>query len=291
MYQRLKKLKSHQIKKVYCRMMKVKNTSLKKDKMISKLLAPLQKKYRMEKMSPKSRKYLEELTEKEQNIQLKENVPILDKYVKDNILSYLRQPGSMHPSGSVVGRKSRGIVSLNKKIDLRDQIVKVTLPSIERTSFLGDSLVRESIPKGKKITIEEITELMDDIDPSKLTDVQRKEVRRLFAIAYEKEYAKEWLFGKGKYAKTYSNRDLEERKDHRAKLLEKLDDKTSSLPIPLGILRKAKLYGIPESDRYPRNTDGTVDETDDMFWPRTKPNVFDFLYLIPTIEEIQTYGW
>lgn len=44
MYQRLKKLKSHQIKKVYCRMMKVKNTSLKKDKMISKLLAPLQKK-------------------------------------------------------------------------------------------------------------------------------------------------------------------------------------------------------------------------------------------------------
>ena len=30
MYQRLKQLKSHQIKKVYCRMMKVKNTSLKK---------------------------------------------------------------------------------------------------------------------------------------------------------------------------------------------------------------------------------------------------------------------
>ena len=53
MYQRLKKLKSHQIKEVYCKMMKVKNTSLKKDKMISKLLTPLQKRYRMEKMSPK----------------------------------------------------------------------------------------------------------------------------------------------------------------------------------------------------------------------------------------------
>ena len=53
MYQRLKKLKSHQIKEVYCKMMKVKNTSLKKDKMISKLLTPMQKRYRMEKMSPK----------------------------------------------------------------------------------------------------------------------------------------------------------------------------------------------------------------------------------------------
>jgi hypothetical protein len=44
MYQRLTKLKSHQIKKIYCKIMRVKNTSLKKDKMISKLLLPLQKK-------------------------------------------------------------------------------------------------------------------------------------------------------------------------------------------------------------------------------------------------------
>ena len=185
MYQRLKKLKAHQIKKIYCRMMKVKNTFLKKDKMISKLLAPLQKKYRMRKMnpeskmSPKSKEYLGDLTKKAKNIQL----------------------------------------------NLYDQKVKVQLPSFKQTSFLGDSLVgSEKKKRGEEITIEEIKELMDYIDPSKLNDDQRKEVRRLFAIAYTNKYKNESLFGKGKYAETYSNRDLKERKDYRAKLLEKFDD-------------------------------------------------------------------
>ena len=47
MENRLNKLTTYQVKKVYCKMMKIKNTSLKKDKIVSKLLAPLQKKYRM----------------------------------------------------------------------------------------------------------------------------------------------------------------------------------------------------------------------------------------------------
>ena len=263
MYQRLKKLKAHQIKKIYCRMMKVKNTSLKKDKMISKLLAPLQKKYRMGNMSPESRKNLEDLIKNAKNIQL----------------------------------------------NLYDQKVKVPLPSFKQTSFLGDYLVgSEKKERGAKITIEEIIELMDYIDPSKLNDDQRKEVRRLFAIAYTNKYKKEWLFGKGKYAKTYGNRNLEERKKYRAELLKELGGingidflrKTHEfLPLPLWILRKAKLNGIRESYRYPINksddtvdqTDDTVDQTNDMFWPRTKTDVFNFLYKIPTVEEIQNAGW
>ena len=44
---KLKSLNDTQIKKIYCKMMKLKKTSLKKNKMISKLLAPLQTKYRM----------------------------------------------------------------------------------------------------------------------------------------------------------------------------------------------------------------------------------------------------
>jgi hypothetical protein len=44
---KLKSLNHTQIKKIYCKMMKLKKTSLKKNKMISKLLAPLQTKYRM----------------------------------------------------------------------------------------------------------------------------------------------------------------------------------------------------------------------------------------------------
>jgi hypothetical protein len=258
MYQRLKKLKSHQIKEVYCKIMRVKNTSLKKDKMISKLLAPLQKKYRMEimkKMSPKSKDYLEDLTKKAKNIQL----------------------------------------------NLYDQKVKVRLPSFKQTSFSGDYLVgSEEKEQGDKITIEEIKDLMDYIVPSKLTDDQRKEVRRLFAIAYTNKYKNEWLFGKGEYAKTYGNRDLTERKKYRAKLLKKLGDingidflrKTHEfLPLPLWILRKAKLNRIPESDRYPINKSGTVDQTNDIFWPRTEADVFNFLYKIPTVEEIQNAGW
>ena len=47
MEKRLKKLTVSQIRKVYCKMMKLKKTSLKKNKIISKLLAPLQTKYRM----------------------------------------------------------------------------------------------------------------------------------------------------------------------------------------------------------------------------------------------------
>ena len=44
---KLKSLNDTQIKKIYCKMMKLKKTSLKKNKIISKLLAPLQTKYRM----------------------------------------------------------------------------------------------------------------------------------------------------------------------------------------------------------------------------------------------------
>jgi hypothetical protein len=49
MESRLKKLNTSKVRKVYCIMMKLKKTSLSKNKIISKLLQPLQKKYRMEK--------------------------------------------------------------------------------------------------------------------------------------------------------------------------------------------------------------------------------------------------
>lgn len=49
MESRLKNLSTSQIRKVYCIMMKRKKTSLSKNKIISKLLQPFQKKYRMKK--------------------------------------------------------------------------------------------------------------------------------------------------------------------------------------------------------------------------------------------------
>ena len=45
MESRLKKLNTSKVRKVYCIMMKLKKTSLSKNKIISKLLQPLQKKY------------------------------------------------------------------------------------------------------------------------------------------------------------------------------------------------------------------------------------------------------
>ena len=112
MYQKLKKLKSHQIKKVYCRMMKVKNTSLKKDKMISKLLAPLQKKkYSFNILTQIIRWW--DPTKPDYN-KLYEQIQDLPDNIRDNILDFLG-----------IGKKDKGwyepsisyYIYIRKKLD------------------------------------------------------------------------------------------------------------------------------------------------------------------------------
>jgi len=219
--------------------------------------------------------------------------PLLEK-----ILQYdSRSRGDLHPAGHLYGpdsiprqnlrRRMRGVVALQRKIR-RNQQVQVALPGYR----VGD-----------RISAEDIIEFMEEIYPrtaANLTKPQKREIRRLLARAYTHKddgYKDKWLFGEGPMANTSHNRpDEEQRREHRAALLAQSQDPWETtigghlLPLPLRILRKGSRYNLRPSNRYPM-AGGRIDETHDFFWPETRAAVRKFLHKMPTLEEIETYGW
>jgi len=197
-----------------------------------------------------------------------------------------------HPAGDLYGsdsrargnlhRRMRGIRALQRNVR-RNQQVQVALPGY---------------PRNSRISVDDILEFMGP--GNNLTERQKQEVRRLLARAYTHKddgYRDEWLFGDGPMATTSHNRSLAQRKAHRAAILAQSQDPLATrigghrLPLPLQILRKGRRHNQAPSSRYPRDADGNVDETHDIFWPETRAEAREFLHRKPTLEETATFGW
>ena len=64
-----------------------------------------------------------------------------------------------------------------------------------------------------------------------------------------------------------------------------------NLPYPLQIMRKSRRYHIAViNPNYPTRANGEIDETDDMFWPTTREQIFNFMKDIPTLQELEWFG-
>ena len=155
------------------------------------------------------------------------------------------------------------------------------------------------IPVGTLIRAAEIL----DIEPvNTLDDAQKKEVRRLYARLYTNHvdgYSDESIFGTGPFNSKTAAAHVgthAQRKQQRQALLAtgNINDMKingESLPLPLRILRKNRMWNTPLSERYPRRADGTIDETNDIFWPRNRREFDLYMKNIPNLDEIVTYGW
>lgn len=155
------------------------------------------------------------------------------------------------------------------------------------------------IPVGTLIRAAEIL----DIEPvNTLDDAQKKEVRRLYARLYTNHvdgYSDASIFGTGPFNSKTAAAHVgthAQRKQLRQALLAtgNINDMKingESLPLPLRILRKNRMWNTPLSERYPRRADGTIDETNDIFWPRNRREFYLYMKNIPNLDEIVTYGW
>jgi len=155
------------------------------------------------------------------------------------------------------------------------------------------------IPVGTLIRAAEIKEI-EAINT--LDDAQKKEVRRLYARLYTNHvdgYSDEEIFGTGPFNSKTAAAHVgthAQRKQQRQALLAtgNINDMKingESLPLPLRILRKNRMWNTPLSERYPRRADGTIDETNDIFWPRNRREFDLYMKNIPNLDEIVTYGW
>jgi len=62
-----------------------------------------------------------------------------------------------------------------------------------------------------------------------------------------------------------------------------------NLPLPLRIMRKGRYHNLT-NNRYPTGVNGDIDETDNMFWPTTREQIFNFIKTTPTLEELSFFG-
>ena len=63
-----------------------------------------------------------------------------------------------------------------------------------------------------------------------------------------------------------------------------------NLPLPLRIMRKGRYHNLT-NNRYPTGVNGDIDETDNIFWPTTRKQIFNFMTLYPTLEEMDVFGF
>ena len=184
-----------------------------------------------------------------------------------------RQRGFLH-------KRMRGWNALQQNVR-RNQRVQVALPGYPVNSIMN---------------LEEIAIVWIN-DDDQLTTRQKQELKRLMARAYthkDNGYSDERLFGSGPMADTWNNRTKAGRKDRRATLLagsgNTLRVNGHNLPLPLTMLRQGRTHGYSHnSDKYPKNSKGKVDETHDMFWPETRSAARKFFHRKPTIVEMFDY--
>jgi len=200
-------------------------------------------------------------------------------------------PGGVLPVGSVLGRDSANMINLHKRMNnLKDFQRKVR----------DDQKLQIALPgypiNTRTSRIENLFEFLSQKIHPNLTPEQIHEVRRLVANAYTTRdggYSDDELFGTGRMANTWQFDDPEDRKAFRRNLLDGAVIEGERLPLSLEILRKGRLFpdDVIPSDRYPRDADGNIDETHDIFWPKTRNAMNKFLRIMPTNKEILYFGY
>jgi len=195
--------------------------------------------------------------------------------------------GSVLGSDSAIMRKLRGRMNKLKTFQRKvrdDQKLQIALPGY---------------PKNTRTS--RIENLFEFLSHPNLTPEQIHEVRRLVANAYttrDEGYSDAQLFGTGRMANTWQFDDPKDRKAFRRDLLAgaPLTARvigSERLPLSLEILRKGRRFpnDVIPSDRYPRDADGNIDETHDIFWPKTRNAMNKFLRIMPTNKEISYFGY
>ena len=204
-------------------------------------------------------------------------------------------PGDVLPVGSVLGPNSAIMRKLRKRMN--------KLKAFQRM-VRDDQKLQIALPGYPKNTrtsrIENLFEFLSQKKLKYLTPEQIHEVRRLVANAYTTRdggYSDAELFGTGRMANTWQFDDPEDRKAFRRNLLAgaPLTARvigSERLPLSLEILRKGRRFNdVIPSDRYPRDADGNIDETHDIFWPKTRNEMNKFLRMYPTNKEISYFGY
>ena len=177
-----------------------------------------------------------------------------------------------------------------------DGMTKITQLARDR---LHTQVALPETPKGTLITTDAIHDMMGegDLDPA-----QDDEVRRLVARLYsnsEDGYRDEWIFGTGVFNSQAPVRvgSHDQRKVVRQALLNQggpndLRINNQNLPTPIKILRKNRNVQTNNITRtYPTKNDGTVEETNDVFWPINRLEFYNFMRRYPTLEEMRHFGW
>jgi hypothetical protein len=152
-------------------------------------------------------------------------------------------------------------------------------------------------PIGSLMTDDEITDLRlhDVYWPLDNAPAQNKEMKRLIIQQYLGFLSQNEIFGSGPFNSKTAVAHVgthTQRKQQRQALLSMGNDindrriNNELLPLPLQIVRTIRRHGAVLSDRYPRNPDGTIDETNDIFWPRNKREFYLYMINIPSFEDI-----
>ena len=176
------------------------------------------------------------------------------------------------------------------------------------------------IPRGSfQTNISSLSALEDSLGQD-YTPAQRQDIRRRLGRLYAsgsgtdskgKEieagsyhgYRPEWLYGKVRLGPTLAPsphgiqpvltgshgtaRFGPDRFNVRRSILNYYQNNYHNLPLPLKILRKVHGNG----GNWPRKYDGEIDETADILWPENRAQVQKFFLKVPTLEQINFYGW
>jgi hypothetical protein len=154
-------------------------------------------------------------------------------------------------------------------------------------------------PIGSLMTDDDITGLRfyDGLTwPLDNAPAQNKEMKRLITQQYLGFLlSQNEIFGSGPFNSKTAVAHVgthAQRKQQRQALLAMGNDindrriNNELLPLPLQIVRTIRRHDSIISDRYPRNPDGTIDETNDIFWPRNKREFYLFMINIPSFDDI-----
>ena len=124
--------------------------------------------------------------------------------------------------------------------------------------------------------------------------IQKKEYKRLIGKAYANAtdgYKNEWL-----YAKDIANNNIiktsdfgDEKINQRNEIINYSinNNNRDKLPLPLKIYFKVRT----RTGAWPRDDNNNIDLTADILWPENRAEVQNFFKNVPSIYDIEYYGW
>ena len=203
----------------------------------------------------------------------------LPRYIFSHILSYKGMDWLYHCK---YPKLMRGYRRRNNLI--RSFCEKARLNHLSRVNF-------ENIPIGTFCTFEMI---MDNWYNHTWDANQKKEFKRLMGKAYANAthgYKNEWL-----YAKDITTNNIIKTSDFGDEKINKRNEiinysinnnNRDKLPLPLKIYFKART----QTGAWPRDINNNLDLTADILWPENRADIQNFFKKVPSIYDIEYYGW